>query len=287
MMAGVKKAASILRALCRAKISLMAALSAAVGTVLHAKHLTMDSLTVAGSVFLLACGMSALNQLQERDVDARMPRTRNRPIPTGTLTPFSAACVSVLLILGGLCPLALSANPGAGLLGIFAVLSYNGLYTYLKRRTAFAVIPGALVGSLGPAIGWASHGGNLWSPPIVTLCLFFYLWQIPHFWLLMIKYGTEYEQAGLPSVSRMLTPVQMRRIAAIWISSTIVASFVVVMVFLPRHVPVGFALPLLSIWVFSQVPALIRRTSPDRPRLFQRLNAYMTAVLLLIILGGI
>lgn len=287
MIGELRRAASVYPPLCRVRVSLLAALSAAVGSILCTGHIGMGSLETAGSVFLLACGMSAMNQLQERHIDARMPRTRNRPIPRGALTPRKAAFIAAFLLVGGLCLLALCANQRALLLGIVAVLWYNGLYTSLKKRTAFAVIPGALVGSLGPAIGWVAAGGSLRSAPILTLCLFFYVWQIPHFWLLMLEFGQEYERAGLPSMSRLLGPVQMRRIASAWIIATVVASLIVVMALRPGHPLLGFSLPLLSIWIISEMPALIRRKAPERPRLFKRLNAYMAAVLLLIILGKI
>ncbi|MGW8273307.1 MAG: UbiA family prenyltransferase, partial [Thermodesulfovibrionales bacterium] len=279
--------ASLLFALFRVRVSLMAALSAGAGFIFYEGRIAMDSVSVGGSVFLLACGMSALNQLQERHIDARMPRTSSRPLPAGTITPRTARLISMLLLFGSLSLLGIRANPATVLIGASAVLWYNGLYTWLKRKTAFAVIPGSLTGSMGPAMGWAAAGGSLWSPPIGILCLFFYMWQIPHFWLLMIDYGREYEQAGLPSVSRLLRPVQMRRIAAAWVVATGVGSLIVAMGFLPGHAPLGFALTLLSIWMISQMPGLIREEMPDRVRLFQRLNAYMTAVLLLIILGEI
>ena len=105
-----------------------------------------------------------------------MKRTANRPLPAGRMSLASALFLSGLLILLGLYFLTSSeANAGLlALLGAFAVIWYNGIYTYLKRLTAFAVIPGALLGALPPVIGWTAAGGDPFDPFGIDrqLCLF-------------------------------------------------------------------------------------------------------------------
>jgi len=116
------------------------------------------------------------------------------------------------------------ANPTALVLGNFAVFWYNAVYTRLKRKTAFAVLPGSLIGAIPPAVGWAAAEGSLLDARILALCFFFFLWQVPHFWLLLLLYGNQYEKAGLPSLTQIFSRQQLIRITYIWIFATAIAS---------------------------------------------------------------
>jgi protoheme IX farnesyltransferase len=208
--------------LCRAWISLFAACSAATGFFLAPGRHASGVLIPVASVFLLACGASALNQYQERDIDAKMKRTRGRPLPSGALTPSRAMTVSAALMLAGL-SLAFLNGPVAFTLGLLALVWYNGIYTPLKRTTAFAAIPGAAVGMIAPAIGWAS-GGAAFDGKIASICFIFFLWQVPHFWLLVLRHGDDYERAGLPSLTKVMTKAQIARITYAWITAAVVAT---------------------------------------------------------------
>jgi hypothetical protein len=84
------------------------------------------------------------------------------------------------------------------------VLWYNGVYTFLKRKSPFAAIPGAVIGAIPPAIGWICGKGALsFDPQILALSFFFFIWQVPHFWLLLLNFGRDYEKAGFPSLTRI------------------------------------------------------------------------------------
>ena len=195
----------------RATISIFAAASAATGYFLAPHRQITGVFPVAGAVFLLACGASALNQYQERYIDARMERTRTRPLPSGSITASHALSLSCALVLAGLASLAYACGTKAALLGLFALLWYNGIYTHLKKRTAFAAVPGAVVGMVPPAIGWVSAGGALLDPRLAAICFLFFLWQVPHFWLLLLIHGEEYEQAGLPSLTGVMSRAADRK----------------------------------------------------------------------------
>ena len=80
---------------------------------------------------------------------------------------------------------------------------YNPVYTPLKRVTAFAVIPGSMVGALPPMIGWAGAGGSLTSEIIILVAIFFFIGQIPHFWLFLLMFGDQYKLADLPSLNQI------------------------------------------------------------------------------------
>jgi len=168
-----------------------------------------------GGVFLLAAGTSALNQVQECSRDALMKRTAKRPIPSGEISRAVASSISLFLILVG--TLLLSWNGWLPMvLGLSNIVFYNLIYTPLKSRSWLAIIPGALVGAVPPLIGWTSAGFYIFHPNAMFVAIFVFLWQIPHFWLLMIKYGKEYESAGFSSISKMLNEHQIKLVVFNW-----------------------------------------------------------------------
>jgi len=217
----------ILLELTKVKISLFATLSTSAGFVLAHQNLSKEMIFPVLGVFLLACGSCALNQYQERGNDRLMQRTQGRPIPSGRLHPSTALGISLGLLLLGFTILRCGTDPIALGLGMFAVVWYNFFYTPLKRRTAFAVIPGAMVGGIPPLLGWVSGGGDLWDPKIVALSFFFFMWQVPHFWLLLLDFGKDYEKAGFPSLAQMFTSGQLRRMTFVWVFAAAVTCGIV------------------------------------------------------------
>ena len=211
---------SLLLDLGKIKISLLATLSTATGYLLATGKITTQMFVPTAAVFLLACGSCALNQYQEREIDQWMERTKSRPIPSGRLNPQTALQISLGLILFGALTLFFGAGTLTLALGLFAVLWYNLIYTPLKQKTAFAAVPGALVGAIPPVLGWVAGGGTLLDPRIGGVGLFFFIWQIPHFWLLLLDASKDYENAGLPSITRFFSTRQIKRIVFIWLLST-------------------------------------------------------------------
>lgn len=151
------------------------------------------------AVGLLASGSSALNQLQERDLDRKMERTLKRPLPSGQITVREARIVIAVWIVAGLLLLA-HLGPTLLALGIAAVVLYNGLYTLVwKPKYRYAAIPGAIPGALPILIGHASaRGGEIWTPAGVYLFFILFFWQMPHFWVLAIRYQDDYAKGGFP-----------------------------------------------------------------------------------------
>ena len=207
----------IILELTKFRIALFAVLSTSAGFILAKQGFSSDMMTAVLGVLFLACGSCALNQYQERHTDRLMERTWGRPIPSGRLNAATALKIAVLLLSLGAMVLLKGANGIVLGLGALALFWYNGLYTFLKRRTAFAVIPGALVGAIPPSLGWVHGGGRPFDPQILALAFFFFIWQIPHFWLLLLDFGKDYEKAGFPSLTRIFTPAQLRRILFSWI----------------------------------------------------------------------
>jgi heme o synthase len=149
-------------------------------------------------LYLLSSGSFALNQAQEWRSDQKMPRTAKRPVASGFLSQWQAYALGAILILAGEVLLAL-VNPSAAALGLLTVVLYNGLYTLIwKPNWAFAAVPGAIPGAMPVVIGFAATGRSIFSTECAYLFLIMFLWQMPHFWALAIRYKDDYEQGGFP-----------------------------------------------------------------------------------------
>lgn len=145
---------------------------------------------------LLASGTAALNQWMEREADAKMNRTRHRPLPTGTLSPARAMAFGLLLSVAGFADLAWAVNPLAAGLGLFTLLSYLFLYTPLKQRSPHSTTVGAIPGAMPPLIGYAAAAGSL-GPPAWVLYAILFIWQFPHFYAIAWMYRDDYARAGI------------------------------------------------------------------------------------------
>ena len=153
-------------------------------------------LQVLTGTALAAGGTLALNQFLERDIDARMVRTRLRPLPAGRLQPTEALLFGLLIVVTGLLYLAILVNAPSGVVAAVIVGSYLFLYTPLKRRTAFCTIVGAVPGALPPVIGWAAATGRLGIEAWVLFAIMF-LWQLPHTLAIAMLHKDDYERAGI------------------------------------------------------------------------------------------
>lgn len=150
---------------------------------------------------LLAAGSSALNQLQEAQIDAAMPRTAKRPIPSGRIEPVLAASFAFLLIASGSGVLLAGAPPSVLGLGLLTVVLYNGFYTLCwKRRFSMAAVPGAIPGALPILMGYAGASGQWLDPAGIYLFLVLFFWQMPHFWVLALRYREDYSRGGFPTL---------------------------------------------------------------------------------------
>jgi protoheme IX farnesyltransferase len=278
-----KERASLLLSLGKIRISLLVTFSTATGYLLAAEEVTIQMLVPAAAVFLLACGSCALNQFQERKIDALMERTRNRPIPSGKLNPSSALLISLGLISVGSFTLFCGASLLTGILGLLAIFWYNGVYTYLKRKSAFAVIPGALIGAIPPTLGWISGGGHLLDPRILVVAFLFFIWQVPHFWLLLLDFGKDYEKAGLPSLTRIFTRAQLSRITFMWISATAVACMVTQLFGIAQSLAIRGGLFISAFWLVWKGSKLLKVYSPEFPFhfAFNTINSYAFVVMVL------
>jgi protoheme IX farnesyltransferase len=243
---------------------------------------------LCSGIFFLTAGSAVLNQYTERDLDAKMARTSRRPIVKNVISGKTALAVLILLITSGSL-LLLATGTVPFILGLSGIFLYNFLYTSLKKLTFLAIIPGALVGSIPPLIGFTSAGGNILEERILFFSAFMFLWQVPHFLLLLIRYGSEYQDAGFRTLYDFAGVSQIRKITLIWI----VISSLLLGVYL-------FALSTFSLLfasLFSSVTGIYIlllflgladvKSSWDNKRVFMLFNIYSFLIMILLAVTSI
>ena len=154
------------------------------------------ALNLLAGTALAAGGTLALNEYVERDTDAMMDRTRNRPLPDMRMRPAEALTFGVLATVAGFVYLTLATNLLCAAVTAAITIVYLGVYTPLKRYTWMCNIVGAIPGALPPVAGWAAARGALSWEPIVLFAIMF-LWQLPHTMAVARLYRIDYERAGI------------------------------------------------------------------------------------------
>ena len=240
--------------------------------------------TLIGTL-LVASGTGTLNQYIERDFDAMMRRTRNRPLPAGRMEPLAALWFGSLISIAGAVYLAALVNPIASLLAVFTLASYLFVYTPLKRRTPLCTYVGAFPGAMPVLIGWAGASGSA-GPEAWGLYALLFLWQFPHFMAIAWIYRHDYARAGysvLPEGEQgayfMATTTVVTSAALIPVSVGLAQAF---------HAGMGLTLAgaLVSVgyFFFSLRLALEPSTLAAR-RLLAASIFYLPIALLLVVLG--
>ena len=190
-------------ALAKPRITLLVLVTAAGGMKLagHASGRTWLA-TMVGTALVVGAA-NTFNMWLERDVDARMERTRRRPLPSGRLTPNSALWFGIVLAVVSLPILTFGVNAMTGLLGAIALTSYVLVYTPMKRHSIRALWVGAVPGAIPPLLGWSAVTGRIELGGLALFAILF-VWQIPHFIAISIFRASDYDNAGLKVV-----PVQL------------------------------------------------------------------------------
>ena len=240
---------NILFELVKIRITSFVTVTTAFGFIAITGKVSSEIIPVIVGVLFMAFGSAALNHYQEKDFDAKMDRTKNRPIPANKISANDALKISIILILLGSFVLIFWTNLLAFSLALLNIFWYNFIYTSLKRKTAFAIIPGSLVGAIPPVIGWVAGSGELLDPQILAIAIFFFIWQIPHFWLLLLVMDKDYQQAGFPTLTQVFNREQLSRITFMWIVSTAITGFLITLFGLVSDLWISFALFLSSLWL--------------------------------------
>lgn len=269
------------------RVSVAVALSAFAGYVLFDQSISFNLFVFTLGLMFIIGASSALNHIQERKLDILMPRTQNRPLPAKLLTLNEAIGITMALLLAGSGILIIAFSYQVWLGSLFATFWYNGIYTPLKRKTPYAIIPGSVVGAIPPFIGYAAAGGSVFDKPILILAAFFFVGQIPHFWLLMKKYRNDYKKAGFPVITEKLDEKQINRMIITWMAAGI-ATGLLVSVLVPfsraaSYIIVGYC--LFFLFVISK--DIVKKVELKFGKNFLMLNMMYLLVMLLIIVDFI
>ena len=191
--------------LVKLRLTVMVLITTAMGFYLASAN-TSDWLLLLRTLLgtgLLACGAAALNQYLEKDFDAKMPRTTNRPIPAGRIRPEKALLSGGAMAAVGLVYLAMQVNPITSVIGAVTLISYVAVYTPLKRVTPLNTLVGTIPGALPPLMGWTAVGGReaAIAPEGWSLVAILFFWQLPHFLAIAWIYRNDYEKAGFKMIS--------------------------------------------------------------------------------------
>ena len=270
--------------LAKLKVIIPVGLSGLTGFLLYSPSQPGNAFLLCLGVILQAASASAINQIREKRFDSRMPRTMNRPVASGKISTGKAWIFSMLIFAAGTLLLFLLFGPLTALLGLFSLLWYILVYTELKKITAFAVIPGSLTGAIPPVMGWTAAGGHPGDLTAILLAFLFFMGQVPHFWLLVLKYGDQYEKAGFPALGRHFTDIQIKRLSFTWILTSFSAALLLAFFGIMETTLIKLALlsvVLAGIYVFRGLVIPLRNTGKDRHFLF--LNLYFMALMILLI----
>lgn len=266
------------------RISFSVALTTFTGYLMYSGKLEPGILWPTLGIFFLSMASAALNHYQEISLDRQMPRTHNRPLPTHAVSRSFVLRLILLMATLGTAILFIGAGWQSTLIGLLTLVWYNAVYTPLKKITAFAVVPGSMVGALPPIAGWVAAGGAVFDKFILLVAFFFFIAQIPHFWLILLKYGKEYENAGMPTLTQLFSRKQMRNLTFVWFAATAVTAMLIPFYGIIQHWVFALMLMAASITTVVNVSRtlLFKDLLSNIGKTFLQINLYFLAVMVLI-----
>lgn len=285
----VPRTASVVRdymELSKSRIVMMVMITAAAGFLVASERVDYVLLlhTLLGTA-LVAGGTNALNQYAERDHDARMNRTRNRPLPGGRMTPRAALVFSSGIALIGTIYLGLAVNWLSAALGAFTLVTYIFLYTPLKRVSTICTLVGAIPGAIPPLMGWAAVRGDLALGGWVLFAILF-LWQMPHFLAISWMYREDYGRAGFVMTAvkddnGRNTAVQ----AFLYTLALIVVSLTPIVLGMTGPLYAIGALSAGAFFAFASIRFLLDHSRIVARKMFMVSNLYLLTVMILLVVS--
>lgn len=198
----IMSALKVIFELTKFRLSFLVSFSAIVGFILASDNFIFIDLLVLGlSGYLVTAASVINNQILEKELDKKMDRTKNRPLPTNRISKTNSTIISIIFMVIGLVTMTVYFNFTSGLLSLASLLLYTFVYTPLKKVGPIAVFVGAIPGALPPLIGWVAFSGVISIEAIIIFSIQF-IWQFPHFWAIAWIYHDDYKKVGfklLPS----------------------------------------------------------------------------------------
>ncbi len=218
-----------------------------------------------------------------------MPRTQNRPIPSGRMSVLEANIWGSLFLIAGATLLLIYTNPACVILGLFNALWYNLVYTPLKRISTMALFAGTITGIIPFFIGTIAATNQ---PPIHShyfIAMYMFLWQIPHFLLLLCKYGFEYEKAGLASITKSTSVEKVLIISYTWMIASCITSLFIPIFGISHHALTGIIITAIAIAValFILYSLFINKKIQDYKTAFIITNLMQSGFMVALILDNL
>jgi protoheme IX farnesyltransferase len=270
------------------RLSLLVIFTSAVGVWLAPTQpgaLPTVSFLIATSCLVAAA--NAINSWMEREIDARMLRTRNRPLPAGRIDPATALVYGIALSVVSLAWLLAATNPLTALLGSIALASYVLVYTPLKRLTPWAVVVGAVPGAIPPLMGWTAATDSLGTPGWFLFGVLF-LWQLPHFMAIALYLKEDYRRGGIQALPVVRGDAAARRHLFVYTLALVALSCLAPMFDLGGPFYLTTAVLLGGIFVVSACSGL-RRTVSDAwaRRIFAYTLIYLPVLVAVLVLDNL
>lgn len=273
-------------ALIKLRLSFLVVCTTLVGYLLGRGHAPISwsllMITVCATA-LSACGASALNQWLEHEWDAKMDRTRNRPLPSGRMHREDAMLFGLLFSLLGVAAMAVFVNFTAAGLTLATVVIYVAIYTPLKRHTELNTLIGAIPGALPPLIGWTAATGHLGLGGWLLFAILFF-WQMPHFLAIAWMYRKEYSDAGFVMLTgRDTTGAATGRQAVTYAFCLLLVSMLPTMIGLSGPWYFAGAFVLGAAFLVSAIGFAVNRSEVRAKQLFFASIIYLPLLLILLV----
>jgi protoheme IX farnesyltransferase len=270
--------------LSKSRIVMMVLITTAAGYAFAAPRIDWRLLvnTLVGTA-LVAAGTNALNQYVEREHDAKMRRTRLRPLPDGRISPRAALLFSTAIAIIGTAYLGMAVNWLTAALGAFTLTSYIFVYTPLKRVSTICTLIGAIPGAIPPLMGWTAATGHIGAGGVIAFAILFF-WQLPHFMAISWMYRDDYARGGFHMLAVQDDDGRATATQAVFYSVILLAVSALppffgltTYVYLAGAIVAGIALTIASI------AFLASRTPRTARRLFMASNIYLLVVMALLV----
>ncbi len=275
--------------LVKIRITFFVGMSAAFGYILATGSVSLEMILPVMGIFILSCASAAMNHYQERETDSLMHRTSKRPLPAGLMTPAVVLIMVTVLAAAGSVLIALTGTVTALILSWLAFFSYNAIYTPLKKITPFAVVPGSFVGAFPVMAGWAAVRGDIFDPLIISVAAFFFIWQIPHFWILMEMYSADYERADFPTLRMYFSEGTISFWIYVWMAGLAASSVLFVTNGVVSNPLPEIVILLLGAWLVLSTLSILWRHGDGRvlKSAFMKINVYVLAVTAVVMIDKI